>query len=150
MITAKNFGITKCGSFDIGRFSVTDMIDSKYIPKQKISYPMYSYPKGDSQLIFETDPIKFVQYGIPLLGDYYKTDKDRNFFKIPCDPEQKACINLFKMLEKIDGFMVKNKKELFGKLADKYTYVPLVKKPYDNDDDIDDYDSREEKRRKNL
>lgn len=147
MISSKIFGITKCKSFDIDRSSITGIIDSKYVPSQGISYLMYNHDNGDSQLIFETDPIKFTQYGIPLLNNlYYKTDKDRNFFKIPYDPEQKGCIDLFKMLKNIDNLIIKNKKNMFDKLADKYSYKPLVKEQGDNDDNINDYDSYEKKK----
>lgn len=135
MSNFKNFGTIKCASFDISKFSITDMIDSKYIKTKMISYPIYNFDKNCSQLIFETDPIKFHQYGIPRLHNiFYKTDKDRNFIKIPYDHEQKACIDLFKVLEKIDNFMISNKKNIFGKSSDKYVYVPLVKKPSSKND----------------
>jgi hypothetical protein len=101
-----------------------------------ISFPRYQCSRASANLIFQTDPIIFTQYGIPQFGAFYRTDRDRSFMKIPHDPNQEPCIQLFKMLKEIDDHMVKNRGELFGSLSSKYEYVPIVKK--------DEYDDQED------
>src|SRR5207249_2864946 len=79
------------------------------------------------------DVIRLVQYGIPQMTDKTKdwiaTDKDREYFRVPDDPEQDACKALFKMLREVDAWVLKNKDVIFGAEASKYTYSPIVKEP---------------------
>jgi hypothetical protein len=68
--------------------------------------------------------------GIPNLGLFCKSDKERNFIKIIFDPAQSECITFQKHLEKADDYfrssVIKNK--LFGDRSHKYTYCPIVRK----------------------
>jgi hypothetical protein len=131
--------------FDISKWSFQD-IDLKNERNQKAkqycAYGRYNYGKESSpdvgQLVFNTGPIKLVTYGIPSLGEYAKTDEDRCYIKIPCDPEQQSCVDLFKMFRDLDEWVDKNKDSFFkdelAKLKDKYVYSPIVKVPEDTDD----------------
>ena len=110
----------------------------------------YNYGKESSpiqnQLVFKTGPLKLVTYGIPPLGNFAKTDKDRSHIKIPYDKTQESFVNLFKMFEALDTWAIKNKDKFFtgklGKFSKLYDYTPIVRKPQevipiDDDDDTE-------------
>ena len=110
----------------------------------------YNYGKESSpvqnQLVFKTGPLKLVTYGIPPLGNFAKTDKDRSHIKIPYDTSQESFVNLFKMFEALDSWAIKNKDKFFtgklGKFSKLYDYTPIVRKPQeviaiDDDDNAD-------------
>ena len=109
----------------------------------------YNYGKESSpvqnQLVFKTGRLPITTYGIPPLGTYAKTDKDRSYIKIPYDTSQESYVNLFKMFEELDSWAIKNKDKFFtGKLSKftkLYDYTPIVRKPQEIiaiDDDDDD------------
>lgn len=134
--------IISCKLFDINKLSFTEFTEYEGTPAIKTSFPKYEYTQNNSNnLIFETDLIKFTQYGIPCLNKHiYKTDKDRRLIKIPYDPLQPACVELFQMLKMIDDYMINKKQNLFGNKAPQYKYIPLIKTPENNNDDDDDDD----------
>lgn len=150
MIDASDFNITKWSSTEI------DFDDEKTQKSNQFTcYGRYNYGKESSpvqnQLVFKTGPIKLITYGIPQLGQYAKTDKDRSYVKIPYDKAQPSCVELFKMFEALDSWAIKNKEKLFtGKLAKlmkHYDYTPIVRKaqeavPLDDDDDNEEADSK--------
>jgi hypothetical protein len=141
-----------CSEFNITKFSFSEVDTSDPKPGDKkpvnktqyVCFPRYNYgskeKENSQQFYFKTKPIKMVQYGIPKLNpDYCKDDSKRGFFKIPYDPEQPACVELFTMFEKIDAFMAKSKDKLFAneklkKFAAKYKYSSIVKTPEINPD----------------
>jgi len=125
--------------FKITNWSVTeiDFEDEKTAKANQFTcYGRYNYGKESSpvlnQLVFKTSPIKLTSYGIPSLGQYAKTDKDRSYVKIPFDKSQQSCVELFKMFEALDTWAIKNKEKFFtGKLAKAikfYDYTPIVRK----------------------
>lgn len=110
-------------------------LDTEKNKKQFISFCNYKYKnEKTSAFRFRTREILFSQYGIPSLGEYYKTDADRDFVKVPFDPAQQACVELQKMVTEIDEYIMKNKDEVLGKYAPLYEYVPIVKKPAEPDE----------------
>jgi hypothetical protein len=150
--------------FDINNWSNTeiDFEDEKSKDAfQFTCYGRYNYGKESSpvmnQLVFKTGPIKLVTYGIPQLGQYAKTDKERSYIKVPLDPTQDSCVNLFKMFEKLDEWAVKNKSKFFtgrlAKFAKVYDYSSIVRKPQEVpslDDDEDDDEDKPKKSKKSA
>ena len=69
------------------------------------------------------------KYGVPSLGEYYSTDKDRAFLKMPLDLSDPQVKQLFDELCLFDQKMsAKEMSEtLFEKKAKKYTYIPSCK-----------------------
>ncbi len=144
MIDSNDFNITKWSSTEI------DFEDEKNKNSNQFTcYGRYNYGKESSpvqnQLVFKTEPIKLVTYGIPQLGQYAKTDKDRQYVKIPFDKSQESCVSLFKMFEALDAWAIKNKDKFFtgklSKFAKIYDYTSIVRKPQEaialDDDDED-------------
>ena len=146
--TAKDAGKSKGGKrlmIDVADFNVTkwsnteiDFEDEKNKNSNQFTcYGRYNYGKESSpvqnQLVFKTGPIKLVTYGIPQLGQYAKTDKDRCYVKVPYDTSQESCVQLFKMFQALDAWAVKNKDKFFtgklSKFAKIYDYTPIVRKP---------------------
>jgi hypothetical protein len=141
----------KCSSFNTDKFTVTAFDnDNERSAGQSIAYPRYNYESGAKNFIFTTQGIKFTQYGIPSLTDkdgkpnkYRKSDKDRGYIKIPYDPSQPACVELFTMLESIDAqFQALSEGGKIDecslpplKKKQRWVYVPLVREPQDDEDD---------------
>ncbi len=144
MIDTNDFNITKWSNTDI------DFEDEKNKNSNQFTcYGRYNYGKESSpvnnQLVFKTGPVKLVTYGIPQLGQYAKTDKERQYVKIPFDKTQESCVSLFKMFEALDSWAVKNKDKFFtgklSKFAKIYDYTSIVRKPQEAialDDDGDE------------
>jgi hypothetical protein len=138
-----DFNITKWSNTDI------DFEDEKNKEGNQFTcYGRYNYGKESApvqnQLVFKTGPFKLVTYGIPPLGKFAKTDKDRSYVKIPFDTTQESCVSLFKMFQELDTWAVKNKDKFFSgklsKFAKLYDYTPIVRKPQEQiplDDDDD-------------
>ena len=132
MIDVADFNVTKWSNTEI------DFEDEKNKNSMMFTcYGRYNYGKESSpvqnQLVFKTGPIKLVTYGIPQLGQYAKTDKDRSYVKVPYDTSQESCVQLFKMFQALDAWAVKNKDKFFtgklSKFAKIYDYTPIVRKP---------------------
>lgn len=140
-----------CGKFDASRYSYTELeVENERNKAQMISYPRYTNTNGsDGGFVFQTDWIKFTQYGLPKKGtkpgDYYMDDKDRCFLKVPLDRSQESCVQLENMLMEIDKYNVKNIEAILKNFADQkkvspakaaklFTYQPAVRSPQDDDD----------------
>lgn len=131
--------LDNCNFFDISNFSLTEL-SNDLNANQRISFPKYDYDNDNKKMnfIFKTNLIKITAYGIPPLNqNYYPTDKHRNFIKIPHDPTQTSCNELFALLGKIDTYMTtaETKQTLFGNNAHKYRYNPLIKTPHQQEDE---------------
>ena len=144
-------GIIPVADFKISNWSHTEIDFENDMNKngnQFSCFGRYNHGKESSpdqkQLVFRTGPLKLVTYGIPPLGTYAKTDKDRSYVKIPYDTSQESLVNLFKMFEELDTWALKNKDKFFtgklSKFSKLYDYTPIVRKPQeiiaiDDDDD---------------
>lgn len=136
--------------FDINKFKPVKLDeDSVYCKgKQFLSFPQYNYSKSLnkedlSQLVFNTGDIKLTTYGITKLGEYAKTDSDRQYIKVPLDESQESCRDLEKFCDELDDWVENNKKEIFKesktleKMIDKYEFQKLVKEPNVDEDKLD-------------
>ena len=107
--------------FDPKKLSFTELQkNSERSKSQMISFPRYQFtPTQDSNFVFQTATVNITQYGLPRLGEYYKTDDQRAFLKVPLDPNQADCVAMEKMLNSLDKTVLKNKDkvlEKYGKL----------------------------------
>jgi hypothetical protein len=124
-----------------------------------------------SQVITQTPWSSYFTGGTPKYNEkYYDTDAKRQFYRyaFPCElshfgrPEEmgEEQVEYFnKLIQENEDFRLKMveidevmtsdeiKKQMFGKKADKYTYIPIVR-PVDDEDDDDDED--EEKTKKKI
>ncbi len=164
--TVKDAGKSKGGKrlmidvvdFDITKWSSTEIdfeAEQNKTGNQITCYGRYNYGKISSpvenQLVFKTGSIKLVTYGIPQLGQYAKTDKDRSYIKIPFDKNQESCIALFNMFEAMDKWAIKNKEKFFtgklSKFSKVYDYTPIVRKPQEAiplDDEDEDHKPKQQ------
>jgi len=101
---------------------------------QMVAFGKYKYPNAESNLVFQTGPIKLTQYGIPSLGEYYKTDDQRSYIKVPFDTTQEACVELENMLTSIDDHVENDKEAILKKFAKLYTYSKIVREAHSADD----------------
>ena len=67
--------------FEVSKFEAPKPEENERSMGQLVSYP--SYNSGSLYLQFPW--IKLYTYGIPRLGEYYKTDDDRSHLRIPLD-----------------------------------------------------------------
>jgi hypothetical protein len=137
-------------NFEKERFSTTELQDpdKKFSTTQYQAFPRYNHNKGgESTPVYKTDWIRMTQYGLPQINEQYKiyTDSDRNYVKIPLDPNQESCQVLEEKLSGVDEYMEENRKEFFKPLnkvdplqkkskkkinfSKLYNYSPLVKTP---------------------
>lgn len=126
-----------CDQVDLKNLSFTELDPKNERSKaQMISFGRYKYPNGkDTSLVIQSDPIKLTQYGIPKANeDYYKTDDERGFIKIPFDPSQESCKQLEKFFTGLDNYMETEKDTVLGKFARLYTYSKSVKEPSSGDE----------------
>ena len=105
--------------FEPERLTFTDLEENDRSKGQLISYPRYNHPvKGENQpLMLQASWSKLFTYGVPRAGEYYKTDYDRSFLKLPIDSDNQQQMELVSKLEAIDELYgsEKKKKQMFGK-----------------------------------
>ena len=129
---------TSYKDFKSSDLTFTEWADSEKMKikgQQKMCFPRYG--QEESNLFLQLPWMKISRYGVPSLGEYYSTDKDRAFLKMPLDtsdPEVKLFYDKFAEFDaNMNSAEVKTK--LFGKKAKKYKYIPVVKIPDEVDDE---------------
>ena len=148
MSKKSNDNVILCKKAKISNFSISE-IDRKNDSKtQYLCYPRYAHNGVESIFNFQTGVIQMTAHGLPKLGgDFFKTDEQRDFFKIPLDPTQSACMELRTLCESIDKYAIDNKetilKDFLKKSKDKKTkknlldgfkYIPLIRSPQSIDE----------------
>ncbi len=101
--------------------------------------------KPSSQLIsftekefdIQTPWIKLYTYGIPRLGQYYKTDSSRTFIKVPLNQDIPEVNDFLTKMQGIDEYMKSKefKTMQFGAKADKYNYINIVRFPEEDEEE---------------
>ena len=133
----------KFSKLNTSKISFSPLEKNERSKAQKISYPRYSDEKfGQVNLVFQSPEIKITQYGIPTLGEYYKSDKDRSFIKLPLDSENKEVKQFIDKLMEIDQLAEAQKQHIIGKNYAKFDYVKIVRAPPPTNDDDDDTTSK--------
>ena len=145
--TSKDLTI-KYTDVDVTRMSSTEIQDNDRSKGQRIAYLNYKDEKHgiDQPLIIQAPWIRIENYGVPKMGEYFKSDSDRAFVKIPLNDTIPESAEFIKMLMKLDELFSSKDfcLHLFGKKYDKYIngYVPIYRKPVVNDDEDNDDDSK--------
>jgi hypothetical protein len=129
---------TKFQDFNAADLSFTKFEENERSKAQNLAFPRY---KETQRLMLQGPWIEMNAYGVPQLGEYYKTDKDRAFIKIPLDLNNPEVKEFYDKLQTIDEMM--NSKEFkaqqFGDKAKKYKYAyPICRVPMEEDDEEDE------------
>jgi hypothetical protein len=118
---------------------------------QLIGFSRYhdSKNKRDKELFLQTCWLELNDYGIPQLGEFFKSDSDRDFIKIPCNLNNPECLSMVNKFKRFDEILSsKDKKdEFFGKKGKNYNYVPVFREIIE---DIQDSDDEEDTKKKNT
>jgi hypothetical protein len=128
--------------FDASKFEAPKPEENDRSMGQLVSYP--SYNSGSLYLQFPW--IKLYTYGIPRLGEYYKTDDDRSHLRLPLDLNVPEIVDFVNKIKAIDAKFSSDeyKEKLFGKKAKKYTYSPIYREGQVHEEDSDDDDDNDE------
>jgi hypothetical protein len=106
--------------FEVTKFESPKPEENDRSMGQLVSYPSYN---GGS-LYLQLPWVKLFTYGIPRLGEYYKTDDDRAHLRVPLDLSVPEIVDFVNKIKAIDAKFSSEeyKEKLFGKKAKKYTY----------------------------
>jgi hypothetical protein len=135
--------------FDPTKAFFTELSKNDRSKNQEISFPRYAGVSNDfekgTNLILQLPWIHLSQHGIPRLGEYYETDNDREFIKLPLDPNVPESKELMDKLMALDDRVGGELKlGIIGKKnAKKLDYLPLVRTPEEKVVDSDDEESKE-------
>jgi hypothetical protein len=129
---------TKFQDFNAKDLTFTKFEENERSKAQNLAFPRY---KETQRLMLQGPWIDMNAYGVPQLGEYYKTDKDRAFIKIPLDLNNPEIKEFYDKLQTIDEMM--NSKEFkaqqFGDKAKKYKYAyPICRVPMEDEDEEDE------------
>jgi hypothetical protein len=128
---------TKFQDFDIKDLTFTKFEENERSKAQNMAFPRF---KETQRLMIQGPWIEMNAYGVPQLGEYYKTDKDRAFIKIPLDLNNPEVKEFYEKLQSIDELMnsKKFKEQQFGAKASKYKYAyPICRVPVEDEEDED-------------
>lgn len=135
--------------FDVNHLTFTKVEENNRSKGQLIAYPRYDpTDTGREGALFLQSPwLKLFTYGVPRLGEYYKTDADRSHLRVPFDmsiPEVAAFVA--KMREIDEKFGSPEMMEIMlGKKAKKYKYQTVFREGQDQTtNDSDDEDDEKE------
>ncbi len=126
---------TKFQDFNASDLSFTKFEENERSKAQNLAFPRF---KETQRLMLQGPWIEMNAYGVPQLGEYYKTDKDRAFIKIPLDLKNPEVKEFFEKLQSIDELMSSKefKAQQFGDKAKKYKYAyPICRVPVEDDDE---------------
>jgi hypothetical protein len=136
---------TKYQDFDVNDLTFTKFEENERSKAQNLAFPRY---KETQRLMLQAPWIEMNAYGVPQLGEYYKTDKDRAFIKIPLDLSNPEVKEFYEKLQSIDEMMASKefKTQQFGAKASKYKYAyPICRVPMEDEDDDDEKEKKKSK-----
>jgi hypothetical protein len=116
---------------DVARISATELQENDRSKGQRIAYPRYHHSiLGENQALMMQFPwIRLETYGVPRAGEYFKTDADRSFVKVPLNTSVPEVASLVEKLKEIDAYFASEDfaSKLLGKKWNKYTYQPIYR-----------------------
>jgi len=125
----------------------TNFEDNMYVKSQRVSQ-IYYQEEGDL-LSIQTPEFYCEAYGIPKASDFYDSEKSRSFYKLPLAFERgqypeinyEAIKTLYDKMVEIDNHCNTDafREKMFGKTASKYEYIPLVRHPDENENNVKYY-----------
>ncbi len=136
---------TKYQDFDVKDLTFTKFEENERSKAQNMAFPRF---KETQRLMIQGPWIDMNAYGVPQLGEYYKTDKDRAFIKIPLDLNNPEVKEFYEKLQSIDEMMSskKFKEQQFGAKASKYKYAyPICRVPVEDEEGDEDKEKKKSK-----
>ncbi len=136
---------TKYQDFDVKDLTFTKFEENERSKAQNMAFPRF---KETQRLMIQGPWIDMNAYGVPQLGEYYKTDKDRAFIKIPLDLNNPEVKEFYEKLQSIDEMMSskKFKEQQFGAKASKYKYAyPICRVPVEDEEEDEDKEKKKSK-----
>ena len=136
---------TKFQDFNVKDLTFTKFEENERSKAQNLAFPRY---KETQRLMLQAPWIEMNAYGVPQLGEYYKTDKDRAFIKIPLDITNPEVKEFYEKLQTIDEMMASKefKTQQFGAKAAKYKYAyPICRVPMEEEDDDEEKEKKKSK-----
>ena len=132
MNSAKN-KTTNYNKFEQTRLTFTELKDNDRSKGQRIAFPQYHHPEqGEGQwLLLQMPWMKLFTYGVPRLGDYYESDDQRCFVKLPFDLSDSKTKMLYDELCTFDKRM--DSKETREVLFIAYGLHPYIKETWTQD-----------------
>jgi hypothetical protein len=139
--------------FNPKQLTFTELEENSRSKGQLIAYPRY-IPEGANEekaLFIQSPWITLYTYGVPRLGEYYKTDQDRLHLKVPLNLDNPDVFQFASKLKETDSINSSEEvmKKSLGKKYKKYSWVNIFREGQVNnndDDDDDDEDDKEEKK----
>jgi hypothetical protein len=118
-------------NIDTTKFEFTTPEENQRSKNQLIGWVRYG--KG-GQLLIKSDFCHLSSGGVPRESEYHPTDDKRRHMRVPENDTSKG---LFDKLREIDEILGSDqtRERFFGKKANKYTYVPIVRDPIVDEDD---------------
>ena len=128
---------TKYSDFVPANLTFTEWNDGdkmKVKGNQRMAF--HRYNDGET-LRLQLPWMKIFKHGIPDIGEFYATDKDRSFLKMPIDVSDTESRVLYDKLIEFDKLMNTEsfKTKYFGKKSKKFTYIPVVKNTEELDEE---------------
>ena len=116
---------------DVARISSTELQENERSKGQRIAYPRYHHPVlGENQALMMQFPwIRLETYGVPRAGEYFKSDADRSFVKVPLNTSIPEVAALVEKVKELDAYFASEDfaSKLLGKKWNKYTYQPIYR-----------------------
>ena len=129
--------------FEVTKFEAPKPEENDRSMGQLVSYPSYN----GASLYLQLPWVKLYTYGIPRLGEYYKTDDDRAHLRVPLDLNVPEIVDFVNKIKAVDAKFSSDeyKEKLFGKKAKKYTYSPIYREGQAPEEDSDEEDNKKSK-----
>jgi hypothetical protein len=148
LINMANEGTVEYNKFNVKNLSFTKLEENSRSKGQMIAYPRYDPTNSGKEgpLFLQSPWIKLYTYGVPRLGEYYKTDADRSHLRVPFDLSIPEVAEFAEKMKSIDAYLGSPEcmETMFGKKFKKYKYQPIYREGQDqtNDDESDDEDKQ--------
>jgi hypothetical protein len=130
-------------SFNANNLTFTKLEENNRSKGQLISYSRYDPTNSgkDGALFLQSPWFKLFTYGVPRLGEYYKTDADRSHLRVPFDLTDPDVLSFVNKIKDIDTKFSNSDmmQTMIGKKYTKYKYQTIYREGQDQvNDDSDD------------
>lgn len=146
-----NEGTVDYSKFEVNNLSFTKLEENSRSKGQMIAYPRYDPTNSGKEgpLFLQSPWIKLYTYGVPRLGEFYKTDADRSHLRVPFDLSIPEVADFAEKMKSIDTYLGSPEcmEKMLGKKSKKYKYQPVYREGQDqtNDDDESDDEDKQKK-----
>lgn len=145
-----NEGTVDYSKFDVKHLTFTKLEENSRSKGQMIAYPRYDPTNSGKEgpLFLQSPWIKLYTYGVPRLGEFYKTDADRSHLRVPFDMSVPEVAEFAAKMKSIDEYLgsAECMETMLGKKAKKYKYNPIYREGQDQANDDSDDDEKDKKK----